>query len=96
MSLQPDVISGYEWPRAQGAFPIQNSALSYVLIEIQIQIQIVYIYIVYICIHCIQLCIDANTNRQQIWSLVLSTLSFQFGLISCVHTTEEDKGNNED
>ena len=82
MSLQPDVISGYEWPRAQGAFPIQNSALSYVVVEIQIQIQIVYE--------------DANKNRQQIWSLVLSTLSFQFGLISCVHTTEEHKGINED
>ena len=82
MSPQPDVISGYEWPRAQGAFPIQNSALSYVVVERQIQIQIVYE--------------DANTNRQQIWSLVLSTLRFQFGLICCVHTAEEDQGINED
>ena len=80
MSLQPDVISGYEWPRAQGAFPIQNSALSYVVVEIQIQIQIVYE--------------DANTNMQQIWSIALSTRSFHFRLISCVHTAEEDPGNN--
>ena len=80
MSLQPDVISGYEWPRAQGAFPIQNSALSYVVVERQIQIQIVYE--------------DANTNMQQIWSIALSTRSFHPGLISCVHTAEEDPGIN--
>ena len=36
-----------------------------------------------------------DTNRQQIWSLVISTISFQFGLILCVHTAEEDQGINE-